>query len=105
MCAVTELLVLQIHDIFHVFPQSHEDEIEFIFASECKTGFRHLYKITSILKESKYKRSSGGLPAPSKKSFFFKKVKMWGEEGGRGGVMECLFYVLISISTASLNPV
>nr|KAF6499844.1 dipeptidyl peptidase 8 [Molossus molossus] len=30
-----------------------------------KTGFRHLYKITSILKESRYKRSSGGLPAPS----------------------------------------
>uniref|UniRef100_A0A8C0CLJ6 dipeptidyl-peptidase IV n=1 Tax=Balaenoptera musculus TaxID=9771 RepID=A0A8C0CLJ6_BALMU len=56
---------INIHDIFHVFPQSHEDEIEFIFASECKTGFRHLYKITSILKESKYKRSSGGLPAPS----------------------------------------
>uniref|UniRef100_A0A2K6EVZ8 dipeptidyl-peptidase IV n=1 Tax=Propithecus coquereli TaxID=379532 RepID=A0A2K6EVZ8_PROCO len=56
---------INIHDIFHVFPQSQEDEIEFIFASECKTGFRHLYKITSILKESKYKRSSGGLPAPS----------------------------------------
>ncbi|XP_078189546.1 dipeptidyl peptidase 8 isoform X16 [Callithrix jacchus] len=56
---------INIHDIFHVFPQSHEEEIEFIFASECKTGFRHLYKITSILKESKYKRSSGGLPAPS----------------------------------------
>lgn len=56
---------INIHDIFHVFPQTHEDEIEFIFASECKTGFRHLYKITSILKESKYKRSSGGLPAPS----------------------------------------
>ncbi|XP_031811221.1 dipeptidyl peptidase 8 isoform X2 [Sarcophilus harrisii] len=56
---------INIHDIFYVFPQSHEDEIEFIFASECKTGFRHLYKITSILKESKYKRSNGGLPAPS----------------------------------------
>ncbi|XP_006831589.1 PREDICTED: dipeptidyl peptidase 8 isoform X1 [Chrysochloris asiatica] len=56
---------INIHDIFHVFPQRHEDEIEFIFASECKTGFRHLYKITSVLKESRYKRSSGGLPAPS----------------------------------------
>ncbi|OBS72976.1 hypothetical protein A6R68_12430 [Neotoma lepida] len=56
---------INIHDIFHVFPQTHEDEIEFIFASECKTGFRHLYKIITILKESKYKRSSGGLPAPS----------------------------------------
>uniref|UniRef100_A0A669PBC1 dipeptidyl-peptidase IV n=1 Tax=Phasianus colchicus TaxID=9054 RepID=A0A669PBC1_PHACC len=56
---------INIHDIFYVFPQTHEDEIEFIFASECKTGFRHLYKIVSVLKESKYKRSSGGLPAPS----------------------------------------
>uniref|UniRef100_A0A8C0UFZ2 dipeptidyl-peptidase IV n=1 Tax=Cyanistes caeruleus TaxID=156563 RepID=A0A8C0UFZ2_CYACU len=56
---------INIHDIFHVFPQTHEDEIEFIFASECKTGFRHLYKVTSVLKESKYKRSCGGLPAPS----------------------------------------
>uniref|UniRef100_A0A8B9TLG2 dipeptidyl-peptidase IV n=1 Tax=Anas platyrhynchos TaxID=8839 RepID=A0A8B9TLG2_ANAPL len=56
---------INIHDIFYVFPQTHEDEIEFIFASECKTGFRHLYKVTSVLKESKYKRSSGGLPAPS----------------------------------------
>ncbi|XP_068266248.1 dipeptidyl peptidase 8 isoform X3 [Nyctibius grandis] len=55
----------RIHDIFYVFPQTHEDEIEFIFASECKTGFRHLYKVISVLKESKYKRSCGGLPAPS----------------------------------------
>uniref|UniRef100_T1DN93 dipeptidyl-peptidase IV n=1 Tax=Crotalus horridus TaxID=35024 RepID=T1DN93_CROHD len=56
---------INIHDIFHIFPQIHEDVIEFIFASECKTGFRHLYKISTLLKESKYKRSSGGLPAPS----------------------------------------
>uniref|UniRef100_A0A8B9G9Y2 dipeptidyl-peptidase IV n=1 Tax=Amazona collaria TaxID=241587 RepID=A0A8B9G9Y2_9PSIT len=56
---------INIHDIFYVFPQTHEDEIEFIFASECKTGFRHLYRVTSVLKESKYKRSCGGLPAPS----------------------------------------
>uniref|UniRef100_A0A663EPU8 dipeptidyl-peptidase IV n=1 Tax=Aquila chrysaetos chrysaetos TaxID=223781 RepID=A0A663EPU8_AQUCH len=56
---------INIHDIFYVFPQTHEDEIEFIFASECKTGFRHLYKVVSVLKESKYKRSCGGLPAPS----------------------------------------
>uniref|UniRef100_A0A6I8NF23 dipeptidyl-peptidase IV n=1 Tax=Ornithorhynchus anatinus TaxID=9258 RepID=A0A6I8NF23_ORNAN len=56
---------INIHDIFHIFPQSHPDEVEFIFASECKTGFRHLYKVTTTLKESRYKRSSGGLPAPS----------------------------------------
>uniref|UniRef100_A0A8C0HAU2 dipeptidyl-peptidase IV n=1 Tax=Chelonoidis abingdonii TaxID=106734 RepID=A0A8C0HAU2_CHEAB len=51
---------INIHDIFHVFPQTRQDKIEFIFASECQTGFRHLYKITSVLKESRYKRSCGG---------------------------------------------
>uniref|UniRef100_A0A8C6XH31 dipeptidyl-peptidase IV n=1 Tax=Naja naja TaxID=35670 RepID=A0A8C6XH31_NAJNA len=56
---------INIHDIFHVFPQTQEDVVEFIFASECKTGFRHLYRISTVLKESKYRRSSGGLPAPS----------------------------------------
>ncbi|XP_026528899.1 dipeptidyl peptidase 8 isoform X1 [Notechis scutatus] len=56
---------INIHDIFHVFPQTQEDVVEFIFASECKTGFRHLYRISTVLKESNYKRSSGGLPAPS----------------------------------------
>ncbi|ETE57634.1 Dipeptidyl peptidase 8, partial [Ophiophagus hannah] len=55
---------INIHDIFHVFPQTQEDVVEFIFASECKTGFRHLYRISTVLKESKYRRSSGGLPAP-----------------------------------------
>ncbi|XP_038273755.2 dipeptidyl peptidase 8 [Dermochelys coriacea] len=56
---------INIHDIFHVFSQTRQDEIEFIFASECQTGFRHLYKIISVLKESRYKRSCGGLPTPS----------------------------------------
>uniref|UniRef100_A0A8C5SWD7 dipeptidyl-peptidase IV n=1 Tax=Laticauda laticaudata TaxID=8630 RepID=A0A8C5SWD7_LATLA len=56
---------INIHDIFHVFPQTQEDVVEFIFASECKTGFRHLYRISTVLKESNYRRSSGGLPAPS----------------------------------------
>ncbi|KAJ7311160.1 hypothetical protein JRQ81_006765 [Phrynocephalus forsythii] len=48
---------INVHDIFHVFPQTRENAIEFIFASECKTGFRHLYRITTILKQSRYKRS------------------------------------------------
>ncbi|XP_070618400.1 dipeptidyl peptidase 8 isoform X2 [Erythrolamprus reginae] len=56
---------INIHDIFHVFPQTQEDVIEFIFASECKTGFRHLYKISTVLKESRHRQSSGGLPIPS----------------------------------------
>ncbi|XP_005990176.1 dipeptidyl peptidase 8 [Latimeria chalumnae] len=54
---------INIHDILHIFPQTQENEMQFIFASECKTGFRHLYKITSVLQESKYKRSSGCLPS------------------------------------------
>eukprot|EP00062_Callorhinchus_milii_P002215 gi/632938187/ref/XP_007904081.1/ PREDICTED: dipeptidyl peptidase 8 isoform X1 [Callorhinchus milii] len=70
--SVTPLIVLQettdiwinIHDILHIFPQTKEDEIQFIFASECKTGFRHLYRITAALEESKYKRSSGRTPSP-----------------------------------------
>ncbi|XP_060115945.1 dipeptidyl peptidase 8 [Heteronotia binoei] len=56
---------INIHDIFHIFPQTREDVIEFIFASECKTGFRHLYKIAALLKNSRYKRSCGGFPAPN----------------------------------------
>lgn len=89
-----KLFILQIHDIFHVFPQTREDEIEFIFASECKTGFRHLYKITSILKESKYKRSSGGLPAPSK-FFLFKKRKKnveYSRWEGQENIMSVLYF-------------
>nr|DBA31913.1 TPA: hypothetical protein GDO54_007670 [Pyxicephalus adspersus] len=41
---------INIHDILHFFPQTREDEIQFLFASECKTGFRHLYRITSVLR-------------------------------------------------------
>uniref|UniRef100_UPI00398E7175 dipeptidyl peptidase 8-like n=1 Tax=Pristiophorus japonicus TaxID=55135 RepID=UPI00398E7175 len=55
---------INVHDILHIFPQVKEDEIQFIFASECKTGFRHLYKITTALEECKYKRSSRGCPSP-----------------------------------------
>ncbi|XP_032906519.1 dipeptidyl peptidase 8 isoform X3 [Amblyraja radiata] len=55
---------INVHDILHILPQTKEDEIQFIFASECKTGFRHLYKITTVLEESKYKRSCGGYPSP-----------------------------------------
>uniref|UniRef100_A0A8C5MB19 dipeptidyl-peptidase IV n=1 Tax=Leptobrachium leishanense TaxID=445787 RepID=A0A8C5MB19_9ANUR len=41
---------INIHDILHFFHQTRDDEIQFLFASECKTGFRHLYRITSTLK-------------------------------------------------------
>ncbi|KAM4746824.1 dipeptidyl peptidase 8 isoform 2-T2 [Rhinophrynus dorsalis] len=41
---------INIHDILHFFPQTRDDEIQFLFATECKTGFRHLYRITSVLR-------------------------------------------------------
>ncbi|XP_069481214.1 dipeptidyl peptidase 8 [Ambystoma mexicanum] len=56
---------INVHDILHIFPQIRSDQIEFLFATECKTGFRHLYKVTSVLQESKYRRSAGDLPGPS----------------------------------------
>ncbi|XP_041081596.1 dipeptidyl peptidase 8-like [Polyodon spathula] len=55
---------ISVHDVLHIFPQMDKHEIKFIFASECKTGFRHLYKITTHLQESTYKRSSEGMPSP-----------------------------------------
>lgn len=81
------LLFPQIHDIFHVFPQTREDVMEFLFASECRTGFRHLYRIAAVLKESRYKRSCGGLPAPSNQldSFPFGLVMTWNKLPSVGG--------------------
>ncbi|XP_034852668.1 dipeptidyl peptidase 9 isoform X2 [Mirounga leonina] len=46
---------INVHDIFYPFPQSEgEEELCFIRANECKTGFCHLYKVTAILKPSGY---------------------------------------------------
>lgn len=45
----------QVHDIFYPFPQPEgEDELCFIRANECKTGFCHLYKVTAVLKPRGY---------------------------------------------------
>lgn len=45
-------LVWQVHDIFYPFiqPEGEEEELCFIRANECKTGFCHLYRVTAILK-------------------------------------------------------
>lgn len=40
---------VQVHDIFYPFIQTAEDEFTFIWVNESKTGFSHLYKITSLL--------------------------------------------------------
>uniref|UniRef100_A0A7N6ASD5 dipeptidyl-peptidase IV n=1 Tax=Anabas testudineus TaxID=64144 RepID=A0A7N6ASD5_ANATE len=40
---------INVHDIFYPFIQTSDDEITFITVNESKTGFCHLYKITSVL--------------------------------------------------------
>uniref|UniRef100_A0A8C6PX41 dipeptidyl-peptidase IV n=1 Tax=Nothobranchius furzeri TaxID=105023 RepID=A0A8C6PX41_NOTFU len=40
---------INVHDIFHPFIQTSDDEFTFITVNESKTGFCHLYKITSVL--------------------------------------------------------
>uniref|UniRef100_A0A8C5U4Q2 dipeptidyl-peptidase IV n=1 Tax=Malurus cyaneus samueli TaxID=2593467 RepID=A0A8C5U4Q2_9PASS len=44
---------INVHDIFYPFiqPEGEEEELCFIRANECKTGFCHLYRVTAILKE------------------------------------------------------
>lgn len=46
---------LQVHDIFYPFIQTTEDEFTFIWVNESKTGFSHLYKITSQLQPGCYR--------------------------------------------------
>ncbi|XP_075431453.1 dipeptidyl peptidase 8 isoform X2 [Ascaphus truei] len=52
---------INIHDILHFFPQTRDDEIQFLFASECRTGFRHLYRITSGLRAGGASRGNADL--------------------------------------------
>lgn len=52
---LTPLLSLQVHDIFHPFPQAEgQQDFSFLRANECKTGFCHLYKVTVDLKTGDY---------------------------------------------------
>uniref|UniRef100_A0A8C2X5P8 dipeptidyl-peptidase IV n=1 Tax=Cyclopterus lumpus TaxID=8103 RepID=A0A8C2X5P8_CYCLU len=45
---------INVHDIFHPFIQTSDDDISFIAVNESKTGFCHLYKITSVLQQGIY---------------------------------------------------
>jgi hypothetical protein len=45
------LFFVQVHDVIHFFPMSSEKEISFVWASQ-KSGFRHLYHVTSSLVSS-----------------------------------------------------
>ena len=40
----------QVHDVLHFFPTSSQNEIAFLWSSE-KSGFRHLYHVTSQLSQ------------------------------------------------------
>ncbi|XP_070178720.1 dipeptidyl peptidase 9-like isoform X2 [Littorina saxatilis] len=42
---------INVHDILHFFPQTFENEISFVWASQ-KTGYRHLFHLTSRLTPS-----------------------------------------------------
>ncbi|XP_064848449.1 dipeptidyl peptidase 9-like isoform X1 [Oncorhynchus masou masou] len=48
---------INVHDIFYPFVQTSEDEFSFIWVNESKTGFSHLYKITSALHPDLYQWS------------------------------------------------
>ncbi|XP_024861105.1 dipeptidyl peptidase 9 isoform X2 [Kryptolebias marmoratus] len=50
---------INVHDIFHPFLQTTDDEFTFITVNESKTGFCHLYKITSELQQRSYHWAEG----------------------------------------------
>ncbi|XP_057696910.1 dipeptidyl peptidase 9-like isoform X3 [Corythoichthys intestinalis] len=50
---------INVHNIFYPFSQSSDNEITFITANESKTGFCHLYKITTLLERDCYNWASG----------------------------------------------
>ncbi|XP_029470433.1 dipeptidyl peptidase 9 isoform X2 [Rhinatrema bivittatum] len=55
---------INVHDIFYPFiqPDGEDEEIRFIRANECKTGFCHLYLVTSVLKKGGYDWTQPYLP-------------------------------------------
>ncbi|XP_075878794.1 dipeptidyl peptidase 9-like isoform X2 [Nelusetta ayraudi] len=50
---------INVHDIFHPFIQTRDDEITFITVNESKTGFCHLYKITTVLRRGEHNWAKG----------------------------------------------
>ncbi|XP_068599240.1 dipeptidyl peptidase 9-like [Brachionichthys hirsutus] len=55
----TSNIWINVHDIFHPFIQTSDDEITFITVNESKTGFCHLYKITSVFQRGSYSWAKG----------------------------------------------
>nr|XP_057928548.1 dipeptidyl peptidase 9-like isoform X1 [Doryrhamphus excisus] len=50
---------INVHDIFHPFIQSSDEEFTFITVNESKTGFCHLYKVTAVLERGSYNWNRG----------------------------------------------
>uniref|UniRef100_A0AAR2LMH4 dipeptidyl-peptidase IV n=1 Tax=Pygocentrus nattereri TaxID=42514 RepID=A0AAR2LMH4_PYGNA len=51
---VTDIWI-NVHDIFYPFNQTNNDEITFLWVNESKTGFCHLYRVTSLLQPDDFK--------------------------------------------------
>ncbi|KAL2090318.1 hypothetical protein ACEWY4_015006 [Coilia grayii] len=54
---------INVHDIFYPFVQTSDDEFSFLWVNESKTGFCHLYKITSQLQHGSYKWAQDYTPS------------------------------------------
>ncbi|KAK1896950.1 Dipeptidyl peptidase 9 [Dissostichus eleginoides] len=50
---------INVHDIFNPLVQTSDEEITFVTVNESKTGFCHLYKITSMLQRGSYAWANG----------------------------------------------
>uniref|UniRef100_A0A673C7M5 dipeptidyl-peptidase IV n=1 Tax=Sphaeramia orbicularis TaxID=375764 RepID=A0A673C7M5_9TELE len=50
---------INVHNIFYPFIQTNDEEFTFITVNESKTGFCHLYKITSVLQQGSYDWAKG----------------------------------------------
>ncbi|KAM9795723.1 dipeptidyl peptidase 9-like isoform 1-T1 [Syngnathus typhle] len=45
---------INVHDVFYPFNQSNDEELTFLTVNESKTGFCHLYKVTTLLERGSY---------------------------------------------------
>uniref|UniRef100_A0AAV2JNF7 Dipeptidylpeptidase IV N-terminal domain-containing protein n=1 Tax=Knipowitschia caucasica TaxID=637954 RepID=A0AAV2JNF7_KNICA len=50
---------INVHDIFYPFIQTSDEEFSFIWVNESKTGFSHLYKVTSLFQPRCYRWAEG----------------------------------------------
>ena len=71
----------QVHDIFYPFIQTNDDEITFLWVNESKTGFCHLYKVTSLLQQGCYQWArdythSEGMPSSSDPGLAFTSLHL-----------------------------